>query len=36
VRLGAPLNTIDNTTAYAGAAERGYTDYPTMTLTPKP
>ncbi|HEX4095168.1 MAG TPA: alkene reductase [Caulobacteraceae bacterium] len=30
VRLGAPLNTIDNTTAYAGQAERGYTDYPAL------
>ena len=28
VKLGAPLNTIDNMTAYAGQAERGYTDYP--------
>ena len=30
VKLGAPLNVIDNVTAYAGHAERGYTDYPTL------
>ena len=30
VRLGAPLNEIDNVTAYAGHAERGYTDYPAL------
>ncbi len=28
VKLGAQLNVIDNMTAYAGQAERGYTDYP--------
>ena len=32
VRLGAPLNAIDNTTAYAGQAERGYTDYPALEV----
>ena len=30
VRLGAPLNTIEASTAYAGQAERGYTDYPAL------
>jgi N-ethylmaleimide reductase len=30
VRLGAPLNAIDNATTYAGHAERGYTDYPAL------
>lgn len=30
VRLGAPMNAIDNTTAYAGEPERGYTDYPAL------
>ena len=30
VKLGAPLNPIDNVTAYAGHAERGYTDYPAL------
>ncbi len=34
VRLGAPLNAIDNTTAYAGQAERGYTDYPFLETEP--
>ena len=28
VKLGAPLNEIDGMLAYAGDAERGYTDYP--------
>lgn len=32
VRLGAPLNAIENTTAYAGEAERGYTDYPALEI----
>jgi len=30
VRLGAPVNAIDAATAYAGEAERGYTDYPSL------
>jgi N-ethylmaleimide reductase len=34
VRLGAPLNPIDNSTAYAGQAERGYTDYPALETEP--
>jgi len=34
VRLGAPLNAIDNATAYAGHAERGYTDYPALETEP--
>ena len=34
VRLGAPLNEIDNATAYAGQAERGYTDYPALETEP--
>jgi len=32
VRLGAPLNVIDTATAYAGAGERGYTDYPKLQM----
>ena len=34
VRRGAPLNVIDNATAYAGHAEVGYTDYPTLEMQP--
>ena len=34
VKLGAPLNVIDNMTAYAGQAERGYTDYPFLEVEP--
>lgn len=30
VRLGAPLNTIEAGAAYAGQAEKGYTDYPAL------
>ena len=30
VRLGAPLNPIEAATAYAGQAEKGYTDYPAL------
>ena len=34
VKLGAPLNAVDNATAYAGEAERGYTDYPVLEQEP--
>ena len=34
VRRGAALNVIDNMTAYAGEAERGYTDYPALETEP--
>ncbi len=34
VKLGAPLNSVDNLTAYGGEAERGYTDYPFLETEP--